>query len=311
MMKSTILLIGGAGFIGSNLISSFIKEGKYKIIVFENEGADLKRLDIHRDQIEVITGDMADSSFFVYIIEQFKVSIVIHLVSTLLPNSSLDDYLIEFDRVIKPTIKIINICANLNVRFVYFSSGGVIYGNSDRIVHSETDPIAPISYYGLSKCNLENIILIEHRRNNLSYLILRPSNPYGHGQRLYGKQGLIAVAIGKIMRGEQIEIYGDGKNVRDYIYIDDLCDCCYRLIEDNVVNEIFNIGSGKGYSNSEIISIINDISLEESNIVYSENRSSDVKSVILCIDKLSRFINFELTDIRTGIKRFYTESTVK
>ena len=72
MMKSTILLIGGAGFIGSNLISSFIKEGKYKIIVFENEGADLKRLDIHRDQIEVITGDMADSSFFVYIIEQFQ-----------------------------------------------------------------------------------------------------------------------------------------------------------------------------------------------------------------------------------------------
>ena len=63
--------------------------------------------------------------------------------------------------------------------------------------------------------------------------------------------------------------------------------------------------------NSEIISIINDISLEESNIVYSENRSSDVKSVILCIDKLSRFIDFELTDIRTGIKRFYTESTVK
>ena len=55
MMKSTILLIGGAGFIGSNLISSFIKEGKYKIIVFENEGADLKRLDIHRDQIEAVS----------------------------------------------------------------------------------------------------------------------------------------------------------------------------------------------------------------------------------------------------------------
>lgn len=113
------------------------------------------------------------------------------------------------------------------------------------------------------------------------------------------------------MRGEQIEIYGDGKNIRDYIYIDDLCDCCYRLIADNVINETFNIGSGKGYSNSEIISIINDISLEESNIVYSENRSSDVKSIVLCVDKISRFIDLNLTDIREGIKKFYEESTTK
>ena len=63
------------------------------------------------------------------------------------------------------------------------------------------------------------------------------------------------------LEGVNVDFIKDGKNVRDYIYIDDLCDCCYRLIEDNVVNEIFNIGSGKGYSNSEIISIINDISL--------------------------------------------------
>ena len=71
-----------------------------------------------------------------------------------------------------------------------------------------------------------------------------------------------------------------------------------------MINETFNIGSGKGYSNSEIISIINDISLEESNIVYSENRSSDVKSIVLCVDKISRFIDLNLTDIREGIKKF-------
>ena len=87
-----------------------------------------------------------------------------------------------------------------------------------------------------------------------------------------------------------MKIYGDGKKYkRLYFILMIFCDCCYRLIADNVINEIFNIGSGKGYSNSEIISIINDISLEESNIVYSENRSSDVKSIVLCVDKISRF----------------------
>ena len=74
---------------------------------------------------------------------------------------------------------------------------------------------------------------------------------------------------------------------------------------------IFVIAVIDWYSNSEIISIINDISLEESNIVYSENRSSDVKSIVLCVDKISRFIDLNLTDIREGIKKFYEESTTK
>ena len=78
-----------------------------------------------------------------------------------------------------------------------------------------------------------------------------------------------------------------------------------------MINQTYNSSSGKVYSKIEIISIINDISLEESNIVYSENRSSDVKSIVLCVDKISRFIDLNLTDIREGIKKFYEESTTK
>ena len=302
-----ILFIGGCGFIGSNLVNRFVQAG-YNVHIFETPQASTERIDEVKDIVNLIRGQLGDTSFFNFIIEHYHIDVVVHLVSCLLPNSSLEDYQEEINNVIKPTIDIIHICAEKKIKFVYFSSGGTIYGNTGDIFHAETDMIAPISYYGLSKCNVENVIQIENRRNDLPFLILRPSNPYGHGQRLYAKQGLIAVAIGKILNGDSIELFGDGRNVRDYIYIDDLAEYVYLLIEKNIVNEIFNIGSGHGYTNSEVISIIDKISGKENKIVNKENRAGDVRSVILNEEKLSRYIPLRNRSLEEGIRLFYEEA---
>ncbi len=108
-------------------------------------------------------------------------------------------------------------CASNHIEFVFLSSGGTVYGVKGGVI-SENEPVAPISYYGLSKVQIEDLINFYHRRYNLNYLILRPSNPYGFGQNLYGKQGLIAVIIGKILSKESIVVFGDGTTIRDYIY---------------------------------------------------------------------------------------------
>lgn len=308
MKKKNILLIGGCGFIGASLVRRFVQSEKYNVFIFEVPGVSTERIQDVSDQVNLIQGSLCDSSFFDYILEQNNIEVVVHLVSCLLPNSSLEDYQSEITNVIKPTIEIIHLCAQKKITFVYFSSGGTIYGDTGDVYHKETDQIAPISYYGLSKCNLENIIMIENRRNQLPFLILRPSNPYGHGQRLYAKQGLIAVAIGKILKKEPIQLFGDGRNVRDYIYIDDLAEYVYQLIYKRVVNEVFNIGSGHGYTNSEVIAFIDEISGRDNEIVNMETRSGDVKSIILNIDKLSRYVPIKAKSLKEGIQEFWNES---
>ena len=172
---------------------------------------------------------------------------------------------------------------------------------------TETDPMAPISYYGWSKQMMENSILYVHRTAGLKYLILRPSNPYGHGQNIHARQGLIAVAMGKILAAEPIEVWGNGSNIRDYIYIDDLAEAVVQLLEKDVYNTTVNIGSGEGASINDIIHILRDVVDEEVKVDYKPARSVDVSHMILDTTRLRSYINMEFTPLKDGIELFYND----
>ena len=306
MSKRTILFIGGAGFIGSNIIKR-LHHDDYDIHVCEPVGAYIQRLNgldvtIHHTLLSDI--DTVSS-----IIQHFNVDVVVHLVSTLIPGSSYEDYKEEYKNIIFPSIELMEICARKGIRFVYFSSGGTVYGNrNDVLPFVETDEMNPISYYGWSKQMMENSIQFIHRTAGLDYLILRPSNPYGHGQNLYGKQGLVAVAIGKLLKGETIEVWGDGSAVRDYIYVDDLASIFVKLIEENVHNTTLNIGSGRGYSINDVLAFLKIVSGKDLKIVYQNPRPVDVSSMVLDTSRLKELISYESTPFMDGIKKFYEES---
>ena len=301
-----ILFIGGAGFIGSNLISTLYRE-KNRITVIEPEGAYMGRLD--GLDINLATGSLNDVEFVKTLINQQLIQIVVHLVSTLIPGSDYEDYRREYKNVIFPSIELMELCAQKGIRFVYFSSGGTVYGNrNDVLPFEETDPMKPISYYGWSKQMMENSILFMHRTMGLDYLILRPSNPYGHGQNLYGKQGLVAVAIGKLLKDELIEVWGDGSAVRDYIYVDDLAVIFSRLIEGSVHNTTLNIGSGRGYSVNDVLAFLKIVSGKDLKIVYQNPRPVDVSNMVLDTTKLKSVVKYDVTPFMDGVRRFYEEA---
>lgn len=302
-----ILFIGGAGFIGSSLVKQFLTNEKYNVFVVEPEFANVSRLDglnvkIYREALGNI--DKVEK-----ILISNKIDIVVHLVSTLIPGSGYDDFNNEFKNMIFPSIKLMEICAKENIKFVYFSSGGTIYGNrSTMLPFVETDEMAPISYYGWSKQMMENSILFKNRTENLKYLIVRPSNPYGHGQNLHGKQGLVAVAIGKILEDKPVEVWGDGSAIRDYIYIDDLAKVFYQLIDKDVYNETVNLGSGRGYSVNDILAFLKIITKKDFKIIYENARPMDVSNMVLDTEKMQRLAQVELTPMLNGISTFYNES---
>lgn len=303
-----VLLIGGAGFIGSNIISRLNSSGGARIFVLEPEFASLCRLD--RLPVKVFRGEIGNLDLMKSIIFDNKIDTVIHLVSTLIPGSTFDDYQREFTDVIFPSIRLMELCCERNIKFVYFSSGGTIYGDRKGVVlpFTEEDPMAPISYYGWSKQMMENSILYMHRTQQLRYLIIRPSNPYGKGQNLHGKQGLIAVALGKILAGESIQVWGDGSVVRDYIYIDDLGKAIVDVLSnDSIENETLNIGSGVGYNINEIIDVLRNVVEEDVKVEHIAARQVDVSAVVLDISKLRRLVHFQPMDICKGINLFYND----
>lgn len=298
-----ILFIGGSGFIGRNIIHYMTKNFKGACNIFNLDSIVYENAN---SNYIMINGSISDILEIEKLIINKKIDLIIHFVSTMLPSSTLTDYIRDIDIVQKSTLQVLDICSRHEVKLVYFSSGGTIYG-SQHGVHNEENASSPISFYGLSKLQTEELIQFYHRAFDLEYLIIRPSNPYGFGQNINGKQGLIAVLLGKILYNKTVQIFGDGNAVRDYIYIDDLAYYVSELVFSNISNQIINIGTGKGYSINEIIKIIESIANIEAKKEFLESRNFDVNKIILDVSKLNHYFCHDNIDINNGIKIFYNK----
>jgi Nucleoside-diphosphate-sugar epimerases len=258
-------------------------------------------------KIKIVKGNLNDSENLSTIFENAKIDIVINLVTTLLPNSVGDEAREEIKKNIELNEKLLNMMNSYEVKkIIYFSSGGTVYGDNGKTRNSENSKTVPINLYGWLKLSIENLIITYSKMTEVEYLIIRPSNPFGKYQNIRGKQGLISVILGKILDDEYIEIWGKGDIIRDYIYIDDLCNGVVNLLMSNKWNEIYNIGSGKGYSVNQIIKICEDITDKKLKIIYKDARKVDVKKNILDIKKIKTECNFIVnTSVKDGIKKTF------
>ena len=299
-----VLLLGGAGFIGSHLAKALSLRGEHVVSVLETVSAPVDR--IQHLPVHLYRGSLSDTELLETILVQEDIQAVIHLVSTLVPGCGFADFEKEFEQVVAPSIRLMELCSKHHVKLVYFSSGGTVYGERSTFEpFTEKDTLAPISHYGWSKQMMEESIRYMHRTQGLRYLILRPSNAYGPGQNLHGRQGLIAVALGKALRKEAVSVWGDGIAVRDYIYIDDLVQATLSLLgKEAAFDKTFNVGSGVGYSVNDILRILKEVSGLKVPVNYLPARQEDVSHVVLAIDRIREMIDFQPIGIQEGIRRF-------
>lgn len=303
-MAENYLFIGGAGFIGSSIIRQMLQQENHpNITVLELPHANISRL--KECDVNLVHGTLDDTDLIEQTIIDRRITSIVHLVSAMTPGSSYEDYLTELRTVVRPTIRLLELCSSHHVRLVFFSSCAVYGESEDGKPFRETDRLKPISYYGLSKQIIEANIRFEHRINGLQYLIFRPSNPYGIGQNMHAKQGIVAVAIGKLLNRQPITIWGDGSAVRDYIYIDDLALAVTKILRSCAINEAINIGSGEGLSVKDILGHLSDVATEPVRTQNAPSRKSDVTSVLLCNDRMLRIAPIRLTSTRSGIRTFY------
>jgi UDP-glucose 4-epimerase len=184
------------------------------------------------------------------------------------------------------TIFLLEQCVAKKIRKVVFiSSGGTVYGMPVRLPIPEDSPTEPECSYGITKLAIEKYLALFHLLYGLDYTVVRPANPYGSRQDPFGIQGAISVFLGKVARNEQIEIWGDGRVVRDYIYIDDLIDGIYRAAMTKSSSRIFNLGSGRGHSLNEILQVIRAVTGHELAVKYTAGRPFDVPEIYLDISR--------------------------
>lgn len=295
-MKKKVLIIGGAGFIGSNL-SRHLIESDMEVYCF-----DMVRPERNIDGVKYICGDFFDD----YTLEQVLdgIDYVVHALSTVNPGNSNEKYLQGYERDFIQTIKLCKMIMERKIRMIFLSSGGTVYGNQEiQPIDEDTLP-RPINHYGNVKLCIENTIRTFNYQAHTKILIARISNPYGPGQDFRKGVGFIDAALKKSINGEKIEIWGDGMNVRDYIHIDDVCRMMISLFSYQGEYDTFNISSNKGTSQRDIIQLLVKMGLQPQ-VEYLSARSVDAKKIILKNERIMQIHEMPLIPIGLGIENYY------
>lgn len=278
LLSAKILVLGGSGFIGENLVHALLKQGARVRVFCKNT---TKRID--HPHLEYATGDFIDGSGLDAALS--GVDIVYHLISTTIPTTSNANPLLDVQENLMSTLSLLEKMRKMGMkRIVYVSSGGVVYGNPQGLPVAESHPLQPLSSYGIVKVAIENYLHLFSELYDFKTTVLRVSNPYGSCQQGFGIQGVVSTFFHKTMNGHQIEIWGDGSIVKDYIYIDDVVDALLKTIILDKTG-VYNIGSGVGHSLTEVLNIVSRIIEKNPDITYLPARAFDVNKTILDISK--------------------------
>jgi len=299
MVKETVLLLGGSGFIGKNIIDHVINNEKqlnYKFVVLSRE----PQMDFI-NAVEYVIGDYSNKTTLKELFSKWHFTQVFHCATSTTPLSSSDNILFDINGNLIATIGLLDVMKDFNCKSIlYLSSGGAVYGEKNLELIPESEICYPISSYGVVKLTIENYLRLYQNQFGINYLILRVSNPFGkfHTSET---QGIINVAIRRALRGEIVEIWGDGKQSKDYIYVKDLVKIIFHLIENNHINKTINVGCGKSYQLNSILSTIQ-IYLPTLRIKYLDSKISDVKDFSLDISYLHSLINFETSNFKDAVQ---------
>jgi UDP-glucose 4-epimerase len=289
------LLIGGNGFIGSHLIDKLLQNNHYVRVYDLN-------LEKFREPIKQVDYIISSTNEIDELITAMKdIDIVIHLASSSVPSTSNLDPISDINGNLINTLNILNSIIKSKVKkIVYFSSGGAIYEPS-LFPLKEESKLNPISSYGIVKETTEKYLNLYSKLYNIETLIFRPSNPYGPRQGHFIAQGVITTFLKKVLLEEKIIIFGDATNIKDYIFIEDLCNISYKIISNHCIGT-YNLGSGIGTSLNEIVDTIKKVTNKVPIIEHENQKNYDIPNFVLDTRKVQNEIGqYKFTNLEFGI----------
>ena len=297
----TILIIGGNGFVGYNILKQLVKEGKSIRCVNRTK----PEQDVLFDSVDYRIGDAFDKVF----LEESLIGIdtVLDFVSTTMPNTKSVSLENEINTTLRYYDQLLSVMVKNGIqKYIFPSSGGAIYGSRQKGEAKETDLLLPSTPYGVGKKMAEDIIHYYAQKCGLEATILRIGNVYGSQRYRDRPQGVVDVFIQNALEEKPIVIWGNANSaIRDYVYLEDVARAVSMVIESGIngVNT-FNVGTGKGTSVEQIVYMIEEILGKKLTKEFKKNTSSGIDQIVLSTNKISETIGWTPTvSIDEGIRR--------
>lgn len=297
LAKSRVLVIGGGGFIGRNLIAALI-----------GQVAEIRSLDVAATPVRHGSVSHWQGSFLQAEVLREAMTgcdIVYHLAATAMPRESNLNPARDCQENVVGTLSVLDTATAQGVgRLIFSSSGGTVYGNTEQVPIPETHPTNPISGYGISKLACEKYLRLYDGRGErpLRTISLRIANPYGPFQNLQKAQGALTTFCYNAVNDLPIAIWGDGSVERDFVHVSDVARAMLSAATAPVSAREINIGSGRGHSLNEILDVIGKIEGRDIPRTYQPGRAFDVPRNFLDITDAEALLGWTpQVDLRSGI----------
>lgn len=313
MTQPTILVTGGAGYIGSHVVQQLGEAGE-SVVVIDNLSTGFEDAVTHG---ELIIGDIGDEKLVSDVLEQFHVSAVLHFAASTIVPESVENPLKYYKNNTANTRNLLACCQKAGVQHFIFSSTAAVYGIPDHPICTEETPTQPINPYGTSKLMSEMMLKDLGTASNLSYVILRyfnvaGSDPAGRvGQRTKKATLLTKVAVEAALgKRDQLYIFGtdydtpDGTGVRDYIHVHDLASAHLKALDylkKGNPSVTLNCGYGHGFSVKQVINAVERASGVKLTVIETERRAGDPPTLIAKADRAQKLLHWKpkLDDLDT------------
>lgn len=301
----SILVLGGAGYIGSHAVYQLIDQ-KYDVVVIDNLQTG-HRAAIH-PKAKFYEGDIRDRAFMQEVFGKEKIDAIIHFAANSLVGESMEQPLKYFDNNVYGTQIVLEMMKEFHVPHIVFSSTAATYGEPEHVPITETMPTVPTNTYGETKLTMEKMMKWCEKAYGIKYVALRYFNVAGArstgeiGEDHHPETHLIPVVLETVLgKREAITIFGedydtkDGTCVRDYIHVEDLIDAhilALQYLQNGGASDVFNLGSSNGFSVKEIVDTVREVTGKGFNVKIGDRRAGDPSTLIASSDKAKRVLGW-------------------
>lgn len=296
-----VLVTGGAGFIGSHVVDTYVDQG-FDVVVLDdlstgrltnlNPNAKFYKMDIRNPDVKNVFED-----------ERFDV--VNHHAAQMDVRRSIAEPHFDADVNILGSLNLIECAVKYKVkRFIYISTGGAVYGEPEYLPCDEAHPINPICQYGVSKHTVEHYLFLYKINYGLNYTVLRYPNVYGPRQDPRGEAGVVAIFLGRMLSNQQVTINGDGEQRRDYVYVSDCAWANLLAMNNENGGGIYNLGSNRGTSVNEIFAALQAVTGNNQKPIFGPPKLGETRHIYLDPTKAQRELGWSpKTDLLDGLRQ--------
>jgi len=285
-----VLVTGGAGFIGSHVVDAYLERGDKVWVVDDLSSGRLENLDPKAEFLERGIEDAALRELF----RDVRFDLVSLHAAQIDVRTSVTDPVLDASINILGLLNVLECAREVGTRrVVYVSSGGVVYGEPEEVPTPERAPKLPLSPYGVTKLSGEYYLHYYQAVHGLEYVALRYSNVFGPRQDPHGEAGVVAIFCERLQLGEELTIFGDGEQTRDYVYVKDVVSANLLASEmvltpaSDIDAVAFNVGTGAGTSVNRLVDVLESVADTHPGRVYREARTGELRHSTLDVSKLA------------------------